>query len=84
MQRCRERNIKINLDKCKFLTEEDIYKDHTLTNAGLKLNEGKDWAITEFLVPYDLHHLRRFIRMVKYLSKFDHSLKTKGPGFSMG
>ena len=30
---CRERNIKINLDKCKFFTEEDTYMGHTLTQA---------------------------------------------------
>lgn len=74
---CRERNIKINLDKCKFLTEEVTYMGHTLTNTGLKPDEEKIRAITEFPAPRDLHHLRRFIGMVKYLSKFDHSLTTK-------
>ena len=75
LQWCRERNIKINLDKCKFLTEEDM--GHTLTNAGQKPDEEKVQEITEFPVPHDLHHLRRFIGMVKYLSKFEHSLTTK-------
>ena len=73
---CRERNIKINLDKCKFLTEEVIYMCYTMTNADLKLKE-KVWAITEFPGPHDLHHLRYFIGIVKYLSKFDQSLTTK-------
>ena len=50
---------------------------HTLTNAGLKPYEEKVWAITEFPAPHDLNHLRRFVGMVKYLSKFDHSLTTK-------
>ena len=74
---CRERNIKINPNKCKFLTEEVTYMGHTLTNAGLKPDKEKVRAITEFPAPHDLHHLRRFIRMVKYLLKFDHSLMTK-------
>ena len=77
LQRCRERNIKINLDKCKFLTEEVTYIGHTLTNAGLKPDEEKIRAIIEFPAPRDLHNLRRFIGMVKYLSKFDYSLTTK-------
>ena len=34
-------------------------------------------VIIEFPAPPDLHNLRRFIGMVKYLSKFDHSLTTK-------
>ena len=50
---------------------------HTLTNAGLKPDEEKVQAITEFPAPHDLHHQRRFIGMVKYLSKFDHLLMTK-------
>ena len=53
---------------------------HTLTNTGLKPDEEKIRAIIEFPAPRDLHNLRRFIGMVKYLSKFDHSLTTKcGP-----
>ena len=50
---------------------------HSPTNAGLKPNEEKVQAITEFPAPPDLHHLRRFIGMVKYLLKFDHSPMTK-------
>ena len=73
----RENNIKINLDKCKFLTGNVTYMGHSLTNAGLKPDEEKVRAITEFRAPHDLHHLRHFIEMVKYLSKFDHSLTTK-------
>ena len=41
LQRFIERNIKINLDKCKFLTEEVTYMGHTLTNTGLKPDEEK-------------------------------------------
>ena len=50
---------------------------HTLTNAGLKPDEEKMRAITEFLAPHELHHLRCFIGMVKYLSKFEHLMTTK-------
>ena len=49
---------------------------HTLTNTGLKPDEGKVWAVIEFPAPHDLHHLRCFIGMVKYLLKFDHLLMT--------
>ena len=77
LQRCRERNIKINLNKCKFLTEAVTYMGHTLTNTGLKPDEEKIRAIIEFPAPRDLHNLRRFKGMVKYLLKFDHSLTTK-------
>ena len=45
VQRCRERNIKVNLDKCKFLTEDVINMGYTLTNAGLKR------AFTKFPAP---------------------------------
>ena len=71
------KNIKINLDKCKFLTAEVTYMGHTLTNAVLKLDEEKVRAIIDFPASHDLHYLRRFIGMAKYLSKFDYSLTTK-------
>ena len=74
MQRCREINIKVNLDKGKFFTQEITNIGHTLTNAGLKPDEEKVRAITEFPASHELHHLRRFIGMVKYLSKFDNLL----------
>ena len=62
LQRCKERNIKINLDKCKFLAEEVTYMGHT--NAGLKPDEEKVRVIIEFPASHNLHHLRRFIGMV--------------------
>ena len=65
-----------------------LHGSYTVTNA--KPNE----SAANHRIPStsnDLHHLRRFIGMVKYLSKFDHSLRTKceplnmeGPGFPMG
>ena len=37
----------------------------------------KKFGQSQFPAPHDLHHLRRFIGMVKYLSKFNHSPTTK-------
>ena len=77
LQRCGERNIRINLEKCKFLSEEVTYMSHTLTNADLKPGEEKVRAITKFPASHDLHHLKPFIGMVKYFSRFDNSQTTK-------
>ena len=52
-------------------------ESYLLTDADLKPDEEKVQTITESPASYDLHHLRRFIGMVKYLSKLDHSLTTK-------
>ena len=60
-------NIKIKLDKCKFLTEEVTYVGYT--NAGLNPDEEKVRVITEFPATHDL----RVIGIVK----FGHSLTTK-------
>ena len=75
--RCREKGIKINLKKCHFLAKEVSYMGLLLTNSGLKPNSEKVRAIVEFPIPCDLYHLRRFLGMVKYLSRFDHTLTTK-------
>ena len=50
---------------------------YALTNHGVQPDLEKGRAIAESPVPHDIYHLQRFLGMVKYLSKFDHTLATK-------
>ena len=70
MERCRERNVKLNKDKMKLRLEQVPYIGHLLTSQGLKPDPDKVKAILEMPKPVDVAAVRRFIGFVNYLSKF--------------
>lgn len=76
LQRCRERGIQLNWDKCEFLADQVTYMGHILSEDGVKVDPEKVRAIKEYPVPQDMYHLQRFLGMVKYLSKFDSRLSS--------
>ena len=75
MQRCRERNVKLNKEKVKFKGSEVPFIGHVLTDAGLKPDPGKIKAILEMPQPTDVAGVRRLVGFVNYLSKFLPMLK---------
>ncbi len=75
MQRCRERNVKLNKEKVKVKGNEVPFIGHVLTDAGLKPDPGKIKAILEMPQPTDVAGVRRLVGFVNYLSKFLPMLK---------
>lgn len=74
LQRCRERNIKLNADIFKLRKQDVAYIGHLLTTAGLKVDPEKVRATTEMLPPTDTKGVQILVGMVNYLSKFYESL----------
>ncbi|XP_038138952.1 uncharacterized protein K02A2.6-like [Cyprinodon tularosa] len=73
LSRCRERNIKLNVDKLKLRQKEVPYIGHLLTAEGLRIDPEKVRAIREMPRPTDVRGVQRLVGMVNYLSKFyDH------------
>ncbi|XP_051782584.1 uncharacterized protein K02A2.6-like [Erpetoichthys calabaricus] len=70
LDRCRERNIKLNVDKFRLRQSEVTYIGHLLTSEGLKVDPEKVWAIKEMPRPTDVKGVQRILSMVNYLSKF--------------
>ena len=70
MERCRERNAKLNKDKTKLRLEQVPYIGNLLTSQGLKPDPDKVKAILKMPKPADVAAVRRFIGFVNYLSKF--------------
>ena len=70
LDRIREINRKLQWDKCKFKVNEVGYVGHLLTAEGLKPDPEKVRAIVEMKTPENVKDLRRFLGMVRYLSKF--------------
>ena len=70
LQRCRERNIKLNSDKFKFKCKELKFIGHMLTSRGLQPDPAKVEAVCEMKPPVDVAGIQRFVGMTKYLAKF--------------
>lgn len=70
MNRCREKQIKLNKDKVKLRQKEMAYMGHVITPNGLKPDPNKIRAINNMQAPNEVKALKRFLGMVSYLSKF--------------
>ena len=70
LDRCRERNIKLNKKKFTFKCDDVQFIGHRLTKGGLKPDPAKVKAILSMKKPDDVDAVQRLKGMVKYLSKF--------------
>ena len=68
--RCKEHNIKLNKDKCVFITAELDFLGHDVTNKSLKPDQKKVAAILQMPNPTDVEAVHRIQGMITYLAKF--------------
>ena len=67
---CRERNLKLNKDKCRFRVSKVSCVGHVLSADGLNPDPLKVKVIKAMPPPGDREELQRFLGVVTYLSKF--------------
>ena len=70
LQRCRERNFKLNKDKFVFKQQKLKYCSHILTSEGILPDPAKVEAITQMPIPRSKTEVRRLLGMINYLGKF--------------
>lgn len=70
LNRCRQKNIKLNAEKFKLRQKEATYIGHLLTADGLKIDPEKVRAIEQMPSPTDVKAVQRLLGMVNYLAKF--------------
>ena len=70
LQHCREKNIRINREKCVFFTTQVSYFGHIFTSEGLKPDPTKLAAITQMKPPNNRAELATILGIVNYLSRF--------------
>ena len=70
LQRCRERNIRLNNVKFDFKCQQATFIGHLLSSEGVKPDPRKIDAIVNMETPVDVQGVQRLIGMVKYHSKF--------------
>ena len=60
LDRCRERNLKLNKDKCRFRVSDVSYVGHVLSADGIKPDPLKVEAVKAVPPPGDRKELQRF------------------------
>jgi hypothetical protein len=70
MERCKERNLKLNKDNLSLKMKEVKFIGHLITSKGLKPDPEKVRAILDMPKPTNVSGERRIIGFVTYLSKF--------------
>jgi len=70
MERCKQQNITLNVDKMQLKKPEVRFLGHLLTAKGVQADPEKIRAITEMPKPTDVKGVQRFLGLVNYLSKF--------------
>ena len=70
LERCQERNIKLNREKFMFKCSQGPFIGHLLTSEGLKPDPQKVEAICNMPRPEDVQAVQCFLNTVKNLSRF--------------
>lgn len=66
LNRLREVNLKLNVDKCQFLKKSIVYLGHTISERGVEPDPDKIEAILRYPVPTNVEETKRFVAMVNY------------------
>ena len=74
LERCRQRNLKLNIKKLKFKKAEVQFMGHLLTREGTKPDKTKVDAIVSTPEPKDKKSVQRYLGMLNYLNKFCENL----------
>ena len=64
MERCREKNLKINRDKMRLRESSVLYLGHRITAEGVRVDESKVEAIKDMTRPSDKKAVMRLLGMV--------------------
>jgi len=68
LDRARERNLKLNIQKCQIKRNKISYVGHILTKEGLRPDTKKTEAILNMPSPKNKEELQRFLGMLTYLA----------------
>ena len=68
--RIREHNLKLQIEKCKFLCNEIHYLGHIINETEVRPDQEKTEAIREFPVPKKVKDVQSFLGLVGYYREF--------------
>lgn len=66
----REFNLKIELDKCEFLSENVKFLGHLITPEGISPNPSKLKAVEKYSIPRTVWKIKSFLGLIGYYRRF--------------
>lgn len=77
LERLAKYNVKVNLGKCKFLTQAVTYLGHTISNGNIKAGSGKLDALLGAPKPANAKELQSFLGLINFFRKFVPKMSEK-------
>lgn len=73
---CRDKNLKLNPEKCQFMKTEVTFLGHKCTDKGILPDNSKFDTISEYPVPHDKDSAKRFVLFCNYYRQFIENFST--------
>ena len=70
LQRCQEKNLALNWEKCHFMVTKGIVLGHKISTAGLEVDQAKFAIIKTILPPTIVKGIRSFLRHAGFYRRF--------------
>ena len=70
LQRCQDKNLALNWDKCHFMVTEGIVLEHKIFAAGLEVDQAKIVVIKTLMPPTTVKGIRSFLGHVGFYRRF--------------
>ena len=70
LQRCMEKNLTLNWEKCHFMVKQGIVLGHEVSNKGIEVDKSKVEVITKLPEPKCLKDIRSFLGHVGFYRRF--------------
>ena len=70
LQRCQDKNLALNWEKCHFMVIKGIVLGHKIYAAGLKVDQAKVSVIKTLLPPTKINGIRSFIGHAGFYRRF--------------
>ena len=70
LQRCKDKNLALNSEKCHFMVKEGIFLGHKIYATGLEVDQAKVSIIKTLLLPTTVKGIRSFLGHVGFYRRF--------------
>ena len=70
LQRCQDKNLALNWEKCHFMVREGIVLGHMISAAGLEVDQAKVSIIRNLRLPTTVKGIRSFLGHARFYRRF--------------